>query len=47
MSLAKTGILLVLCAASGCAQQAIVNMPSADITPKGKHFLMQSASHAA
>jgi len=21
-------------------QQAIVNMPSADITPKGKHFLM-------
>ncbi len=22
------------------AQQAIVNMPSADITPKGKHFLM-------
>ncbi len=40
MGLAKPGFLLLLCAAAGCAQQAIVNMPSADITPKGKHFLM-------
>ena len=25
---------------AACAQQAIINMPSADITPKGKHFFM-------
>ena len=31
-------VLFVVSLASG--QQAIINMPSADITPKGKHFLM-------
>ncbi|MFN0102221.1 MAG: hypothetical protein ACKV2U_09035 [Bryobacteraceae bacterium] len=30
----------LLAAVVANAQQAIVNMPSADITPKGKHFLM-------
>jgi hypothetical protein len=29
------------------AQQAIVNMPSADITPKGKHFLMHETQTRA
>ncbi len=33
-------LLLALSAISVFAQQAIVNMPSADITPKGQHFLM-------
>jgi hypothetical protein len=33
-------LLLIVCAAGLRAQQAIVNMPSADITPKGQGFLM-------
>lgn len=33
-------LLLVVCAAVVQAQQAIVNMPSADITPKGQAFVM-------
>lgn len=32
--------LVVVCTATAWSQQAIVNLPSADITPKGKHFLM-------
>ncbi|OYW08222.1 MAG: hypothetical protein B7X34_09080 [Acidobacteriia bacterium 12-62-4] len=31
----------------GYGQQAIVNMPSADITPKGKHFLMHETQARA
>jgi hypothetical protein len=30
----------LLAPCSGLAQQAIINMPSADITPKGQHFYM-------
>ncbi|OYT73206.1 MAG: hypothetical protein CFK52_02785 [Chloracidobacterium sp. CP2_5A] len=34
-------LLLAFCGATAAqAQQAIVNLPSADITPKGRHFLM-------
>lgn len=32
--------LLLASAGAGSAQQAIINMPSADITPKGRHFIM-------
>ncbi|MGQ9897312.1 MAG: hypothetical protein ACUVR8_07150 [Acidobacteriota bacterium] len=30
----------VLSALTALAQQAIVNLPSADITPEGRHFIM-------
>lgn len=32
--------LLWFLAYMACAQQAIINMPSADIKPKGNHFFM-------
>jgi hypothetical protein len=36
---------LLLAMASGAnAQQAIINLPSADITPKGRHFLMHESA---
>ena len=38
-------ILFAVSLASG--QQAIINMPSADITPKGKHFLMHETQTRA
>lgn len=36
----RTFAVCLSLASTTYAQQAIVNMPSADITPKGKHFLM-------
>jgi len=40
-------LLVFLSRASALAQQAIVNMPSADITPKGKYFLMHETQARA
>jgi hypothetical protein len=37
----------LVCCLPAAAQQAIVNMPSADITPKGKHFLMHETQTRA
>jgi hypothetical protein len=41
------GSLLLVVAGVVHGQQAIVNMPSADITPKGKHFLMHETQARA
>lgn len=38
-----SGLILFTLSSSLSAQQAIINLPSADITPEGKHFLMNES----
>lgn len=43
----KLGSLVMLATGLAHGQQAIVNMPSADITPKGRHFVMHETQARA